>query len=156
MQKFLKKPKVGLLIALVVIGMGYVVYQALPFLSLAVDALTSSDVAMNEEYELSFVEITRLEEKAKQGDAEAALALSDHYAMAGEGSSRDMQKADSWNLYAAEKGHPRAQHNAGVYFLRIGNKAKARYWFEKSAKQAWDGSEQALQELRNLSKEIKS
>ena len=83
------------------------------------------------------LDVSTLENKASQGDAQAQCILGDLCADYGNTHYFDVEKAFYWYTKAAEQGHTRAQWQLGAsYGQGIGvekDEAKAEYWCLKSA-----------------------
>jgi TPR repeat protein len=97
--------------------------------SIADDSSGERAVAGALKFAIPATEIPDLEQKAVQGDGEAALKLSKHYIFI----AFDKGKHDYWLQIAAENGSVLAMYNYAQW-LRQGNKLdtlRARYWFEK-------------------------
>ncbi|WP_425256914.1 tetratricopeptide repeat protein [Rubrivivax sp. RP6-9] len=82
--------------------------------------------------------VQALEQRARQGDREACLALGRHY-KAGDGVARDDTQAVRWWTQAAEQGLPQAQFNLGVSLSAGAGTARddtlALKWFGLAADQ---------------------
>jgi TPR repeat protein len=85
-------------------------------------------------------EFKKLEESAKQGDAEAQSELGRSYAN-GDGVVLDFNKAVVWFKKGAEQGVAKAQSGLGACYLNgqgiEKDPKKAVLWFEKAAKQGF-------------------
>jgi TPR repeat protein len=80
------------------------------------------------------VPVTEMERIARQGDPAAQFNLSVAF-KAGDGVTRDLEKAAAWLLKAAEGGLPAAEYNIGHNWLELKENEKAFDWFMRAAKQ---------------------
>ena len=87
-------------------------------------------------------ELSDLEARANQGNADAQVKLAALLVSRGHGSGEDMVKAAHWYEKAAEQGHTNAQFEiARLYHVGSGvaqNLATAASWYEKAAEQGHD------------------
>ncbi|MDF1684008.1 MAG: tetratricopeptide repeat protein [Legionellaceae bacterium] len=87
---------------------------------------------------------------AKQNNATAQRLLAEFY-QKGVVIEKDSSKAFDWYLLSAEAGDMKAQHNTACMYQRADGVAqhhrKASLWFERAAKQGYQPSLQALNQL---------